>query len=922
MADQTAASLRVRVTADIADIKQGLAVVRGQVASLSAAGSAPASRKNPIKDLGDDAVSTSRVLAVLQPQITDIVTSLQGGMSFTTVALQQGGQIRDVAAQMGFGIKDIGKALLGLVTPTTLTVAAVAALGYAWYQASEQAIAFEKSIQSTGNRAGLTAVEIGQFASEAARATNSSAGAANEAALAVAATGRVTANAFRDTTIAVLNTAELTGQSVDSIAEKFAALQGDPVKAMMKLDETLNFVTIDLYNQVKAQEAQGDAQAAAATVAKAAADASVEALAKVDEKLNWLQRSWKATKLVADQAWISFKGSIGLATEAEEIQNLLSQRRSAQRRLDNLRDRDVSESSSAVVSAKEEVNGITAQINAIQQKAAKERADAEIAADAQAAQRVAVAQAELIDSQASNATKRANEIKKVQDENLRARLALMLEGSKKSVAAADQIAQKEAEQIAAINKKYADKKTPSTANASRNLGLQQFENAASQEMQVIAADTKALQMQYQFRSISASEYYARLRELTQKGTDVQAGALEKEIAYLKARTDTGKDSIATTQKIGELETKLANVRTKGAAEIKGIDAQEKNLRDTRVDAMKDYQASLDKQLQSVDEEMAAMAARVGMGDREAEIQQRLAQVTAKTAGEMARLAKAERDANGDTEKIADIKQQMAAVQKLDADMRASILSGYQTLSEAEGTWSEGARAALINYMVEVSNVAGSIKDALTSAFKGGEDAFVQFVKTSKLSFSSLADSIIEDMARIAYRQAASGLLGDLFGGLFGNGLTGLSGGKSLDLSGAINSLIPSAKGNVFSAPSLSAMSGKVLTSPVVFPFANGATFGIAGEAGPEAIMPLKRTSSGRLGVEVVASVAAGSTRSNDVNVEVINNGQPVTAQATTSQQPDGSTLVKLVLNAVADDIASGGRVAKAGKGRFGWKDQV
>jgi phage-related minor tail protein len=41
--------------------------------------------------------------------------------------------------------------------------------------------------------------------------------------------------------------------------------------------------------------------------------------------------------------------------------------------------------------------------------------------------------------------------------------------------------------------------------------------------------------------------------------------------------------------------------------------------------------------------------------------------------------------------------------------------------------------------------------------------------------------------------------------------------------------------------------GGIVDRPVLFPFARGV--GLMGEAGPEAIMPLRRTRDGRLGVE-------------------------------------------------------------------------
>lgn len=59
----------------------------------------------------------------------------------------------------------------------------------------------------------------------------------------------------------------------------------------------------------------------------------------------------------------------------------------------------------------------------------------------------------------------------------------------------------------------------------------------------------------------------------------------------------------------------------------------------------------------------------------------------------------------------------------------------------------------------------------------------------------------------------------------------------------------SADGNVFTnAPALSAYSGSVVSKPTLFPFANG--IGLMGEAGAEAILPLKRGRNGKLGVSL------------------------------------------------------------------------
>ena len=66
-----------------------------------------------------------------------------------------------------------------------------------------------------------------------------------------------------------------------------------------------------------------------------------------------------------------------------------------------------------------------------------------------------------------------------------------------------------------------------------------------------------------------------------------------------------------------------------------------------------------------------------------------------------------------------------------------------------------------------------------------------------------------------------------------------------------NAIFGSANGNVFSGGShvKAYANGGVVGSPTTFPMAGGKT-GLMGEAGPEAIMPLKRGSNGKLGVQM------------------------------------------------------------------------
>lgn len=178
----------------------------------------------------------------------------------------------------------------------------------------------------------------------------------------------------------------------------------------------------------------------------------------------------------------------------------------------------------------------------------------------------------------------------------------------------------------------------------------------------------------------------------------------------------------------------------------------------------------------------------------------------------------------------------------------------QKIEKARDPWS-GFTRGMRKWSADATNMAQQVETSLTSAFDSASDALADFVMTGKLDFADLANSIISDLARIAARQAIGGIVGGLVGGL-GNLFGGGGGGLDSISGGGGWGWLPSAHGNVFSAPGLSAHSNTVVDEPTFFSydrhftaFASGA--GLMGEAGPEAVMPLSRMSGGDLGVKVM-----------------------------------------------------------------------
>lgn len=205
-----------------------------------------------------------------------------------------------------------------------------------------------------------------------------------------------------------------------------------------------------------------------------------------------------------------------------------------------------------------------------------------------------------------------------------------------------------------------------------------------------------------------------------------------------------------------------------------------------------------------------------------------------------------------------------------------------------------------------------LADTMQNAFGGMEEALVQFATTGKLSFSDMINSMISDLMRLMIRQSITGPLAKALGG----GIAGLF--NSNPYGGAYSSGVvqtvprgalygPSALGNVFTGPgSLHSYSNSIVTRPTIFTagerlphYANGA--GLMGEAGPEAIMPLKRMSNGKLGVE-----ARGAGSEPVVNVNIVNStGQQATTR-TRSDNHGNKTIDVCVGDMAAKQMATPG----------------
>lgn len=269
-------------------------------------------------------------------------------------------------------------------------------------------------------------------------------------------------------------------------------------------------------------------------------------------------------------------------------------------------------------------------------------------------------------------------------------------------------------------------------------------------------------------------------------------------------------------------------------------------------AMK-YQADLERQLAIAQQQGDAAAAAVGMGDKRASRAQSRLALEQENNNKI--LALRDELATASTEKQRqELEKQIALRQEYGEKLVQVQEDTFTKIDAAQADWSNGARAALENYLDSAADVAGQTQDLFSNAFNNLEDGIVQFIKTGKASFKDFADAIIEDLIRIQVRQAAAGFLGSAFNFL-GGGSSALGQGTMT----GFNEVIRNAKGGVYDSPSLSAFSGGVYDSPQMFAFAKGA--GVFAEAGPEAILPLHRGPDGSLGVMAAGAGGGGGESS-------------------------------------------------------------
>ncbi|HFD6683722.1 TPA: phage tail tape measure protein [Providencia alcalifaciens] len=182
-----------------------------------------------------------------------------------------------------------------------------------------------------------------------------------------------------------------------------------------------------------------------------------------------------------------------------------------------------------------------------------------------------------------------------------------------------------------------------------------------------------------------------------------------------------------------------------------------------------------------------------------------------------------------------------------AQVQASKMETFKQEDAARQDWFAGMKTAWGDYRDSALDANAQIQNVTSATLNGFSSQLAETLIGGEANFRDFAKSILKMLTEIALKMAiVKGF--EAFG--FGGG-----------------SVVANANGGVYNTPGLSAYSGQIVSKPTLFPFARGA--GLMGEAGPEAILPLRRGIDGKLGV-VAANAnknAGGFYQTNHITIQ-------------------------------------------------------
>lgn len=705
--------------------------------------------------------------------------------------------------------------------------AAVYGLGKAFYEGEKEGEEFNKQLILTGSYAGKTTGQLNEMAKSLAGNGVTQHDAAGVLAQ-VVGSGSFRGGQIETVARAAVAMQNATGEAVDKTIANFQKLYDSPTKASEELNKQLHYLTSSQYEYISSLERRGFKEAAGQAAADAYSKAEQRRSKQIIDNLGIIERTIRS----ATNRWKEFWDAALNIGRPQTEQYQLEQVNQAINQI--YEDRKKS--------------GKSDPFDAGLQKLLSQKKGLEFVIKSQEGYAESQAKAKKADD---NVTASLIYQNRILSENLswqKKRSAALTELWANVAKAPGKWSQAQREtavaQINKDNKPPATHKSPAYHNdeASRLL-LQYSQQQAQVEGQIAAA------------KLSTTEKMTQAHK--------QLLAFQRRITDLSGKKLTADEKSVLAHK-DEIELALQKL------DISQQDLQHQNALNELKKKTLTLTSQLTEEEAKVRQQHAMSLATMGMGDQQRgryEESLKIQQHYQEQLEQLKRDSKAKGTYGSDEYRQAEQELQASL------DRRLAEWADYNAKVDAsQGDWTLGASRALDNFLAQGSNVAGMTENVFTNAFNGMADGIANFALTGKMDFRSFTVSILADLAKMEARIAASKLLGSVLG-MFGFGASAGGSTPSGAYGSAALSVIPNADGGVYRSAGLSQYSGSIVNRPTFFAFARGAA--VMGEAGPEAILPLRRGANGKLGV-VAAGSGGMAMFAPEYNIEIHNdagNGQ-------------------------------------------------
>jgi lambda family phage tail tape measure protein len=353
--------------------------------------------------------------------------------------------------------------------------------------------------------------------------------------------------------------------------------------------------------------------------------------------------------------------------------------------------------------------------------------------------------------------------------------------------------------------------------------------------------------------VDEKDFFDEKKRLLDADQFAQDDSLRKQIARFQKEKLSGKEKIENDKKIAALQALLVKGTDDATTASKLLAIQTAEAGKRTAQAFRDADASAQMFLATLIRTQDLDLAQAGLGTKERAtyVERARLETEFQLQREAAERKRSDQLISG-TFGVDAQKQYDEEIERI-TNFTAKSLSAFDLYTarriQQEADWVNGARAAASDYIANSADVATQTKDLFDTAFKGMEDALVSFVTTGKLSFASLATSIVADITRIIIKQQISnaigtagsggsgggvgGFLGDVFGSLVGGrahggpvGAGGLfrvneKGPELLEVAGKQFLMMGSNSGNVTPNDQLGGGSGNTVNISVNQTFAQG-----------------------------------------------------------------------------------------------------